>query len=186
MSLGIEVKWDDSEVRLWQGTHMESAMLRALNRAGIDTIRRTRAEANRRVRERKAVKVSEASKGLRMVFPWSAKNWNTLVWKLGFSGKPIPVYKYGRPRQVKQGVAVTINVGKRVTIRSAFISKMKSEHIGVFKRVGKKRLPIKELLSTRVSDVGQDFIEPLANKAAITFSSAFARTMGLELERAAR
>lgn len=185
MGIGLEIHWDDSEVRLWQGTHMESAMLRALNRAGVDTIRRTRAEANRRVRERKAVKVSEASKGLHMVFPSSAKNWETLVWKLGFSGKPIPVIKYGRPRQVKDGVAVTINVGKRVTIKSAFIAKMKSEHLGVFKREGKKRLPIKELLSTRVSDVGHDFIEPLATKAAVTFSTAFARTMALELSRAA-
>ena len=52
----------------------------------------------------------------------------------------IPLGKL-KPRQGKRGVSVPM----RGSFRSAFIASMSNGHSGVFKRVGKARLPIREL-----------------------------------------
>lgn len=52
----------------------------------------------------------------------------------------IPLYKLGA-RQTRSGVTVMM----RGSYRSAFIAKMGSGHVGVFRRDGKARLPISEL-----------------------------------------
>jgi hypothetical protein len=67
----------------------------------------------------------------------------TLESRVIVKGKPVPLMAF-KPRQTKKGVTVTIKKGHRTMLRSAFIAQMPGGHIGVFKRVGRKRLPIRE------------------------------------------
>jgi len=66
--------------------------------------------------------------------------------KIKVSHKAIGLIKYGAARQTKAGVNATISKGNRQKFKGAFIATVgKGGHTGVFKRVGKPRLPIKEL-----------------------------------------
>lgn len=185
VSRDFTVQWNQADFDRWRGTNVQGAMVRALRKAGVEAIRRARAESNRYVRSRKRMKVKDSSRGLVMVFPKSSKNIEDLVWRLKFSGKPVPVINYGSPRQTRKGVTVSINKGKRVLIRHAFIATMRSGHEGVFKRTGKKRLPIRELYSSSVADVGSDagYLESVAQKASVTFETAFQRIFAIDLSK---
>lgn len=59
------------------------------------------------------------------------------------SKRPIPLIEFP-VRQTGSGVS-TRAWGKGQTIRGAFIATMRNGHTGVFRRVGRARLPIKEL-----------------------------------------
>ena len=62
---------------------------------------------------------------------------------LEVSGRPLPLIRFGA-RKASKGVSAA-PWGKRRIYNGTFIRKMPSGHRGVFKRTGKKRLPIKEL-----------------------------------------
>jgi len=64
------------------------------------------------------------------------------------SGRAIPLYAY-KARQTKRGVSATA-WGKRKLYRGTFIAMMPGGHVGVFKRVGATRLPIKELFEPSI------------------------------------
>lgn len=61
---------------------------------------------------------------------------------VSITGAPIPVIFYN-PRQTRQGVSFkALKRRPRKTIRHAFIAEMSTGHVGVFKRRGRKRLPL--------------------------------------------
>lgn len=66
-------------------------------------------------------------------------NFRTLRGRLVALTADMRLAKIGKPKQLKQGA----RVGKHF-VKSGFVAKMPSGHEGVFKRKGKKRLPIKE------------------------------------------
>jgi hypothetical protein len=49
-------------------------------------------------------------------------------------------------------VNVEVDRGKRTLVKGAFVATMKSGHVGIFRREGKARLPIKELRGSRPID----------------------------------
>lgn len=59
------------------------------------------------------------------------------------SGQRIPLIEF-RARQVKRGVSYDLGRGRGLAPK-AFIATMRSGHRGVFKRLGRPRLPIQEL-----------------------------------------
>lgn len=180
----IEMVWDTSGITNgFAGKGIEKAVFRALKKAGSDAIKATRVEGSRYVRSRKRFKVSKANKGLPLVFPHS-KEIDGLEWKMLVSGRPSPVIDFPH-RQVKAGVRVEINRGHPTLIKSAFIATMKSGHEGVFKRVGKARLPIKELFTTRLSDVFRDegMVERTFLRTRAVLSATFERVLPMELEK---
>ena len=66
-----------------------------------------------------------------------------------FAGYEIPLYKFKvSPKQPggKKLVRASVKKGGGATFESAFIAAMKSGHIGVFEREGRKRLPVSELM----------------------------------------
>lgn len=76
----------------------------------------------------------------------------------------ISLYKLGA-RQTKRGVTVRA----RGSYKSAFIAGMASGHVGVLKRVGKDRLPIRELYGPNPAndiDSSPDLYEQLIAKVA--------------------
>lgn len=81
------------------------------------------------------------------------------------SGKRIPVIEM-QARQTKKGISYK-SEGKRKTIKGAFVAVMKSGHVGAFKRVGKKRLPIVEMLGPSLPKLFvQQHIESAMDEAA--------------------
>lgn len=201
MAIELSLKWDAKQLKALRAQGLEQAITRAVKRAGGDAIRSMRAEANRQVRARKRMKAGRVTKGLRLNFPRGARHIDDLVWRIDISGEPVQLYAYPN-RQVKRGVSVAVNVGKRTIVKGAFIAKMASGRIGVFMREsdarwraptrGSKRkksgLPIRELFSSRISDVLRDSgaIPALHGRGQLVFNNAFARLLPLELGKAKR
>jgi len=68
------------------------------------------------------------------------------------SGKRLPLLQFGARDVRPRGVSARVQ-GTRTRYRSAFIATMKSGHVGVFARKGKKRLPIQELFGPSIPHV---------------------------------
>jgi Prophage minor tail protein Z (GPZ) len=65
------------------------------------------------------------------------------------AGRPIPMIRF-RPKASRTG-GVTVRIGGDTeTYRRAFITNVRNAHRGVFERVGKARLPIRELYGPSV------------------------------------
>ena len=70
----------------------------------------------------------------------------------------LPIIKIDpRAKQTAQGVSYRGEGGQRKFIPHAFVATLKSGHRGVFKRVGKSRLPICELQGVSVQKI---FLKP--------------------------
>lgn len=175
MSQSITVKVDLSGIDPWKET-AERATRAAASKAGGDAVRAMRAEGSRQIRVRKAVKVPQLGKALIIEFPTSK---DVLLWRVRASGAPMPVAAFPF-RPTKRGVSVLINVGGRTVIPHAFSATLKSGHVGVFKREGKTRLPIRELYTTRVSEVFGDAIPAVAKRGEDVFRATFTRLLPLE------
>ena len=88
--------------------------------------------------------------------------------------------------QTMRGVSILVNKGKRKLVKGAFLATMKSGHTGVFFREGRKRLPIKHALSSRVSGVFSDKgrADGVTGHGVEVMSGAFRRLFPLELAKA--
>ena len=88
-------------------------------------------------------------------------------------GRRTPLLKMGA-RQTKKGV--TVRIGKeRKLIPSAFIATMKSGHKGVFRRLTKKSLPIKELWTISIPEGfgSQEVMDAMKTKMVEAFHKRF-------------
>lgn len=182
----LTLDWDRSLLTPFRGQALERAVTRALSKAGGDAIRGLKAESNRQIRARKRIKAGKVTKALPLTFP-KGKHIDDLAWRMDVSGAAFPLAAYPF-RQVKRGVSVAVNTGKRNIVGGAFVATLKSGHIGIFKRVGKSRLPIKELYSTRISDVFKDpgMIPTIQRRGQAVFSASFSRLLPLELAKSKR
>jgi len=110
-----------------------------ISRSLNDAAKHTVTDASRRVRQTWNLSVKEAKAGYIVV----KSSPQTLESRVIVKGNPVPLMAF-KPRQTKKGISVTIKKGHRTMLKSAFIAQMPSWHIGVFKRVGRRRLPIRE------------------------------------------
>ncbi len=79
--------------------------------------------------------------------------WRNLVASVTGSGKRIAISRL-KPKPVKKGVTYRGKGGKRKLIPGAFIAPIPgSDKLGVFKRVGKKRMPIRFLRGVSIPKV---------------------------------
>lgn len=70
------------------------------------------------------------------------------------------------PTQNSVGTSVMIKKNKGVkNIKSAFVARMKSGKVGVFLRVDRPRLPIKQLYTSSVAHVASNHIEAMQREA---------------------
>lgn len=91
---------------------------------------------------------------------------------------PILAFKVGNARETSTGV----KVGKR-SFGNAFIATMPSGHIGVFARIGKPRLPIKEE-SINLNPGAEGVMVSIVNGFALTaFKKEFSRLLAVRLKR---
>lgn len=181
MATSVDVKWDKSQIGALQNGPFKSATVRALKKAGATALRDMRSEARKRITSRKRIKGKYVSRAITLA---RAKGSDIpgLEWAVNLSGAPVPLIAYPA-RQTRKGVSVEVNRGKRTLIPGAFIATMRSGHVGVFRRRGKSRLPIKELLGSRPVDalLHEGESEAVAERGAASFGSAFVRLLPLEI-----
>lgn len=205
MVASLTLEWSSKDLKIWEDRAVERAVLRALNMAGNDAIKELRVRSAEGVRDKKKIKLGQVNKALHIENPENRREIAYLVWRLDVSGKPIRIGEYPA-RKGSEGVSVEINTGKRVTIQSAFIATLKSGHKGVFVRelaganaakVTKKsksgigrahrvgRLPIRELYTTKVTDVFNNagFVPAVLGSAQRKFASSYARLLPLQLDK---
>jgi len=197
MARSISVEWDKSGIAGLETGKLKAAVLRALRKAGVTALRDMRSEAKKRIGELKRLSSKYVNRAL-TIRRASGSEIEKLEWALVVSGKPVPLIAY--PHQVKKrpkmgkrrqgprdqgGVVVEVNRGKRTLIRGAFVARMSSGHEGIFKRVGRERLPIKELLGSRPIDAllhsGQ--ADGVAKRGGASFSATFERLLPLEIAK---
>lgn len=179
----LVLKWDRSQVDALRKAGLMPALMRTLRKSGRDTIRAMRAESSRWIRARKRLRAGAVNKGLTLRSRGGRRP-EDLEWRIDLSNKPMPLSAYPH-RQVKRGVSVAVNRAKRKIIKSAFVATMKSGHRGIFVREGNKRLPIRELLSTRIADVIQDTgaIPSVFRRGGEVFAASFDRLLPLEVAK---
>lgn len=181
----FEFTWDSKELAALTGSGIERAVVRALRKAGGDGIRAARAELKRGTRARVAIQAGYlADRALPTRFP-RGNRLEDLVWGIGVSDEAIPLGRYPR-RQVKRGVSVVIERGKRKIIKSAFLQHRKrTERLSVFKRKGKTRYAMGHLLGPSLADLQADGRVPRAalNRGATVLGAAFRRLLPLELDK---
>lgn len=87
-----------------------------------------------------------------------------------FAGYKIPLYKFKvSPKQPgsKKLVHAAVKKGGGTVFESAFIAAMKSGHIGVFEREGKKRLPVSEFMGLSAAQmVGEETVSTQVQEEA--------------------
>lgn len=178
----ITFQWDSKELAFWQSNAPEKAVARAASKAGNDALRAMRTAAGRSVRQRKKIKAGVVSKAFKLNYASPRSSLESMEWSMDVTGAPMPLIAFPHS-QTRRGVSVMVNAGSRKLVKGAFIATMKSGHEGVFVRTGKARLPIKELFSTRVTDVFKDegMIPAVFARTQSVFTSAFQRLLNLEL-----
>jgi hypothetical protein len=190
----FEVKTDTRGLSRWE-SYVSATAVKCAQMAGRDALRAMKAEGSRNIRERKAMKVSQIGKALKLMTDKEA-----LVWTITASSLAMPVAAFPHG-QTGKGVSVLINQGKRSVIAHAFKARMRSGHKGVFMRygqasmvpiqrykgnkryAGQKRQPIREVFTTRVSDAFRDAIPDIANRGVSVFGATFNRVLPLEMAK---
>lgn len=151
----LSITWDTAALIPFKQGKISSALFSTVKQAGGDGLRTLRTYGSRYVRNRKGLKLKRVREGLTPHFPRGGRSTDDLVWTLRIDGSPIPVADYPY-RQQRRGVKVRINKGSPKLIAGAFVATMKSGHVGVFVREGKRRLPIRELYSSTLANVFGD------------------------------
>jgi hypothetical protein len=181
MSIGIDVKWDRSQIAALETGPLKAALRRALRKAGATALRDMRSEASKRIRARKRIKVSYITRALTLQRA-KGSDIASMSWALDVSGEPVPLVAYPH-RQTKKGVSVEVNRGKRTLVKGAFLSTMRSGHEGIFVRKGRARLPIKEMLGSRPLDalMHAGEADAVAARGGVSFGATFVRVLPLEI-----
>lgn len=102
------------QARWLSSQELAKAGAAALNRAG----RAAQTQGSREVRKRLAMKARDVKARMKATRATPGRQ----RYKIDFDYSPVPLAEYGRPRQTRRGVGVTIRRGKRVTMANTFIS----------------------------------------------------------------
>lgn len=177
--MSIRIDFDERQLRALR--KVTPAVRRALRRAGQTALRDMKAEASKRIRARKRLKVSAVNKALVMATPTLKPEEGS--WALRVRGNPVPLSAYPH-RVTRKGVSVEVNRGKRTLLRSAFVATMSSGHKGVFQRRGMQRLPIYERLGSRPVDalLHRGEAQAVGERGARSLVNTFSRLLDIELQ----
>lgn len=180
----LEANWDDAQLRAVVAKLRPEPMRRAMKKAGITALRDMKSETSKRVRQYKRLKAGKIKETIDVVKPKGRGPINGMEWQLNMTGKPVPLYAYPH-RRTPKGVAVKVNKGKTSLVRSAFVARMRSGHVGIFKRKGKTRLKIRELYGSRPVDVmlkeGEAIIVLVRGRNS--FGRTWERVLPMELDK---
>ncbi len=183
--------WDSRQLNAFADRKVERALASALSKSGSKAIRSLKVQSNREVRERKRLKVKLVNESLPLDFPRPSKELNDLIWRLRVSGKAIPLAsfpnrEYGSKKGQRGGVSVALNAqGPRTLIQGAFLARMDSGHVGIFRRRGARRLPIDEAFGPTLAALFKDrgFVPGVMFAAQTVFGREFERLLPVELAK---
>ena len=162
-------------------------------RAKATSLRTMKSETSKRIRKRKRIKVAAVNKAIK-IEDNKQRDIRDMAWGVRLRGDKFRLIDY-KVTQAKKGVRVSVNKGKRTLVKGAFIATMPKPrkkgggfgkaHTGVFRRLGKKRLKIRELLASRPVDAmlhkGEaDSVREAGRKA---FIKTALRNLKLELDK---
>lgn len=159
-------------------SRVSRALVRSLNR-GIGTARTF-------IVSRIARDTGLKSKDVRDALPMSQASASRPYARLAASLKRIPLYKFGArgpmpSRGRGRGVSYRLpGSGSRGRIENAFIAQMRSGHVGVFRRMGKGRLPVIELHGPSLGRVFAKYRDEALAAGEEQFVKNFARELKFE------
>jgi hypothetical protein len=143
-SISLKIEGLDQVIRNLQRLGQQAP--RAIALAVNDTARHVRSEASKGIRAEWNVKAKTIREAIK-TRPATTANPEAQVTA---SSKPLPLYGFG-PRKLKRGYSVRIKKGKPPTrLPKTFVATMRSGHVGLFERMGKRRLPIREKASITI------------------------------------
>jgi hypothetical protein len=176
--INLSVKWTGQLAAL-NPADMKRVVSQVVSKAGSTALRDMRSEASKRVRAMKRIMGKYISRAITMRRPTAGDR----SFALDISGAPIPLVAYPY-RQTKQGVSVEVNRGKRTLVKGSFVATLKSGHEGIFQRIGKARLPIKELLGSRPVDalLHRGEAAAVAERGSKSFQDTFKRLLPLAIQ----
>lgn len=185
MSEQVTVKIPPAELRAARFAMSSKPLLRALKKSGSTSLRDMTSEATKRIRAQKRLKVRDVKRAIKTERPrGTVRRFEDLHYALRFDDKPIPLIKYPHSQR-RDGVSVGVNRGARSVLRGAFIARMPSGHIGIFRRDGRKRLPISEFFGSRPADamLKDGETEAVAKRGQESLEKAFKRLLPLEMKK---
>lgn len=171
--VSFDVRSGVKEMALGIGKDAEKHIPTALNQTINRTLRKARTEADKGIRQELNIKKADVTKNMKI-----HKSTKRTLWgKVTAFGKGLGLIKFGA-KQTKKGV--TFKVKKkhgRKLLKSGFIRKMKSGHVGVFvrkdkvqRRGAKHGLPIKEGITTSVPEA---FSNKIVRDALVKLGQSF-------------
>lgn len=144
------------------------AVSRALNRASVTA----KNEMARKAREKYYVKQRDLTTTIKI----NKAAPDSLTAEVKSEGKAIALSKFkinpSRPQPGRRApIAARVKRGGGGAIGSGFVARMRSGHIGVFTRAGRRRLPIKERYGPSVPQMlgNEEVMEHAGNKASEMF-----------------
>lgn len=143
MEIKLDIKGLDEMREALSPAKLQRAIIRALDK----TAKQGKTAAQKAIRDEYNIKLRDLSSKIKTDFhPSSLKAVITAT------DRSIPLIQFS-PRQTKKGISLRIKKGSSKTIKRTFIASMKSGHRGVFTRIGKKRLPIKQLYTIGAAEM---------------------------------
>jgi hypothetical protein len=187
----IEFVWDSRDLAVFRGGKVDAAMGRALRLAGNGAIRGLRRDATALVLLRKNLDEPVIAEDQKLFLPTRKAAIRDFAWKLFVRGKPVPASKFPyldtRRTRSRNGVLVRFGTGGTQRLEGAFEATMRSGHTGIFRRTGKKSLPIEEVFSSRLpKNFGADVMTTLGDKTYRKLEASYTRGLDRELAKLRR
>ena len=196
------VSVDSSEVQELErifGTTAPKALKKAMRLSLTRTRSGAKSETSKKIREHYEIKAKRVKQDIVM----TRVNFSSFQFSLIGRKKPISTISFGRPRQVRAGVSVTVEKGERKLIKRAFIARGLNGKTQVFSRfteegsllpirkmeqgrhVGERRRVIRGLKGPSASDMFKkaDIEEHIAGFARDRFLSELQRNLRFLLGR---
>ncbi len=154
---------------------VEQAEVAAINKIAAQAF----TQASRSIREEYNLKAKDLAKAIKKIAATRRAGQQRMFAMISAKGWPIPLYKFeARPQlppsqmgiPVSKRRPVTVKVlkgGSRIALKSGFLAKMRTGHIGIFRRTGKESLPIKELYTPGIPKVFIKVAIPAMNRIVL-------------------
>jgi hypothetical protein len=176
----VEIKLDEKRLRQIEKSvaHIPGAMSRIVPASLNRTAASLRTRAARAVAAQMGSRVGDARRQIRI--ERARRSWWSAIVMIEQAMIPLIVLE-----PVQRPSGVTYRQGKTRALRAgAFVQTMPSGHVGVFRRRGQARLPIKEQYERLLDILDTGFMRPLNEQAATQLAKNIASRVRWQLEKA--
>lgn len=175
ITLDLNLDEFNKRVKYIGGDVLNKTIVRSLNR----TLDGMQSQTNKIVRGTVKLKLADVKLAQKKYRAYLASDYA----RLNLTNVPVPLFKYLSSAS-KKGIRVNIK-GTRKIVKKGFIATMPNGHVGIFKRVGTKRLPIEELFATSVRDVfkSDEIIADVLETARQRYEKEFSSNLKFYLAR---